>query len=172
MENITDSIIRPKVSEKMEIPRLCRPKLACWMLSFITSAVKKTGPVWLVIQVRTRKAAALWQDGMGLQLHLKQPEDSIRNVLLGRWDQSREIRQHAWRKLNTAHQHRHLIPAVNHSSGDVMMWLKATGPRPLEWWSHAYMKLFFSIKRWPKLVHLVENYPKHSSRQENGCKRY
>ena len=38
--------------------------------------------------------------------------------------------QHVWRKPNTAYQHKHLIPAVKHGGGGLMIWtcVAATGP--------------------------------------------
>ena len=38
--------------------------------------------------------------------------------------------QHVWRKPNSAYQHKHLIPSVEHSIGAVTIWayLTATGP--------------------------------------------
>ena len=38
--------------------------------------------------------------------------------------------QHVWRKPNTAYQHKHLIPTVNHGGGGLMVWayFAATGP--------------------------------------------
>ena len=38
--------------------------------------------------------------------------------------------QHVWRKPNTAYQHKHLIPAVKHGGGGLIIWAcsAATGP--------------------------------------------
>lgn len=65
---------------------------------------------------------------------------------------------HIWRKPNTAYQHTHLIPAVRHSSGRVMIWacFIATGPR-------LYTKVFLrqceaiclTAKVLPKLGHVT-----------------
>jgi len=65
-------------------------------------------------------------------LHLNKPQDFWNNVL---WISKVEMfghnaQQHVWRKPDRAYQHKHLIPAVKHGGGGLMIWAYFAAARP------------------------------------------